>query len=112
MHTVIHLHAAAPDKPAAGQPCNGCGVCCASEPCPAGMLLSRRRRGACAALRWHDAGALYRCALVAEPAAVLPLALRWVAPALAAWARRAIGASRGCDSSVAVQRAPLRQSRS
>jgi hypothetical protein len=106
-HTVIHLHRGAPAKPALGQPCNGCGVCCASEPCPAGMLVSRRRRGACNALQWQDAGRLYRCGLIATPAAFLPRPLRWAAPALAAWARRAIGASRGCDSSVSVQRAPL-----
>ncbi|MDT0138632.1 hypothetical protein [Acidovorax sp. PRC11] len=35
-----------------GQPCNGCGLCCLAEPCPLGMLVSRRRHGACVALRW------------------------------------------------------------
>ena len=103
MHAVIHLHPAAPAKPAVGAACNGCGVCCASEPCPAGMLVSRRRQGACDALRWQAAGGLYRCGLVAEAPAFLPRALRWAAPLLARWARRAIAASRGCDSEVQVE---------
>jgi len=34
----IAIHAAAPAKPALGEPCNGCGVCCAAEPCPVGMF--------------------------------------------------------------------------
>lgn len=98
MHAVIHLHPAAPAKPAEGDACNGCGVCCASEPCPAGMLVSRRRHGACDALRWQEGGGLYRCGLIAAPQAFLPNALRWAAPLLARWARRAVAASRGCDS--------------
>ncbi|RYF67964.1 MAG: hypothetical protein EOO29_36015, partial [Comamonadaceae bacterium] len=60
MHQVIHLQPDAPTKPAFGQPCNGCGVCCASEPCPAGVLVSRRRHGACAALVWAAGDGLYR----------------------------------------------------
>jgi hypothetical protein len=92
-HTVILLHADAPPKPLAGQPCNGCGVCCAWQPCPLGMLLSRRRRGACRALVW--AGGLYRCGVVVAPREHL----RWLPAGLArALARRWIGAARGCDA--------------
>ena len=103
--TVIHLHADAAPKPQAGRPCNGCGVCCASEPCPAGMLVSRRRHGRCAALQWSDAGGLYRCGLVAAPAQVLPRALRFAAPLVARLARRWIAAGAGCDST--ADAAPL-----
>ena len=42
-HAVIYLHPAAPAKPAVGAACNGCGVCCAWQPCPLGMLVSGRR---------------------------------------------------------------------
>ena len=87
----VWLHRAAPPKPAAGAPCNGCGVCCASEPCPAGMLLSLRTRGRCRLLRFETAPARYRCGLLTEPAGtqrglLQRLAARW------------IGAGLGCDS--------------
>ena len=94
-HPVIHIHAQAPRKPREGQACNGCGVCCAAAPCPLGMWVSRRRIGACNALRWDDAGRHYRCGVVDEPGRWLPwlparlarrLALRWIA------------AADGCDS--------------
>jgi hypothetical protein len=94
-HRIIHIHVQAPPKPVEGQPCNGCGVCCAATPCPLGMWVSRRMKGACAALVWNDEQARYRCGVVAEPARWLPwlpaglarkLALRWIA------------AADGCDS--------------
>ncbi|RZM00799.1 MAG: hypothetical protein EOP73_15175 [Variovorax sp.] len=107
---VILIHPDAPPKPAEGRPCNGCGVCCASEPCPAGVLASGRRRGACAALVWSPTEARYRCGLISEPAAWLPRPLRGAAPVLAPLlsrlARRFVAAGRGCDSSVSVERGP------
>ena len=98
-HRVIHLHASAPPKPAVGANCNGCGVCCAAEPCPLGMLLSRRLKGACVALRWDEPGARYRCGVVQEPAAYLRLLPASWAGRLA---RRWIAAGAGCDSDVEV----------
>ena len=92
-HDVILLHPDAPAKPATGQPCNGCGVCCAWAPCPLGMLLSRRRRGPCRALVWQDG--LYRCGVLLAPRAHL----RWLPGRVTqALARRWIGAARGCDA--------------
>ena len=64
---VIHIHPLAPAKPAFGAACNGCGVCCLSQPCPVGMLVSRRRSGACDALRWDESATIYRCGLI-DPA--------------------------------------------
>ena len=63
-HPVIHLHIEAPAKPPLGEACNGCGMCCAWQPCPLGVLVTGRRHGACAALRWHDAERRYRCTMV------------------------------------------------
>jgi hypothetical protein len=92
---VILLHPAAPAKPATGAPCNGCGLCCAAEPCPLGMLLSRRRRGACVALQWHEADVRYRCGALAEPQRWLP----WLpAPLARALTGRWIAAGQGCDA--------------
>ncbi len=103
MHRVIHIHPGAAPKPAPGEPCNGCGVCCAAEPCPVGMLVSRRRHGACAALVWVDAERRYRCGVVAEPQRYL--GVRWLAPLMGRAARRLIAAGKGCDCSLSVESA-------
>lgn len=100
---VIRLHPAAPAKPPEAAPCNGCGVCCAAEPCPIGVLVSGRRTGACAALSWNPAAGLYRCGLVDNPGAVLPWLPTALAPLLSRLARRWISAASGCDSSLAVE---------
>lgn len=100
---VIAIHPAAPPKPAWGQPCNGCGVCCLSEPCPVGMLLSRRRRGACVALLWSEPDALYRCGLLVAPAEHLPALLHPAAPLLQKVARRFIAAGIGCDCDIELE---------
>lgn len=100
---VVHLQPTAPPKPAEGEPCNGCGVCCLAEPCPAGIVATRSTRGPCAVLRWDEDRGLYRCGLLAHAddardgriAAVL--GTTWVA-----LARRWIGAGRGCDCSLEV----------
>jgi hypothetical protein len=96
-HAIIHLHPAAPAKPATGAACNGCGVCCAWQPCPLGMLVSGRRHGSCTALRWDDQAALYRCAMVDAPEAAWPALPRLLRPALVRLARRWIAAGAGCD---------------
>jgi hypothetical protein len=88
-HQVIFLHPEAPAKPPAGAACNGCGVCCASAPCPLGMWLSRRRHGACAALQWDEGGARYRCGALSRGGRL------WQA-----LARRWIAAGKGCDSTL------------
>ena len=98
---VIFLHALAPAKPAPGQPCNGCGVCCAAEPCPVGMLLSRRTKGACVALQWNPQLQTYRCGVAAKRWVALP---RGVAQVLRAWALRWISAGSGCDCSLHTTR--------
>jgi hypothetical protein len=106
----IHIHPQAVNKPALGEPCNGCGVCCLVEPCPLGMALSGRRVGACAALRWQAGSRVYRCGALTDPEPVLRQALPrwfgWLAPALSPllWrlARRWIAAGKGCDSSLEV----------
>jgi len=107
---IIHIQPLAPPKPVLGQPCNGCGVCCLHEPCPLGILLSGHRRGACAALRWDERRAQYRCGAVVQPRealrAALPAGLGWLAPVLLPVLRRLAGrwiaAGQGCDCSLEV----------
>jgi hypothetical protein len=113
-YQTIHIQLQAASKPALGEPCNGCGVCCLAEPCPLGMALSGRRTGACDALRWQAGPSIYRCGAITEPEAVLRQALprwfQWLAPTLAPllWrlARRWIAAGTGCDSSLEVAQEP------
>ncbi|MFG6455372.1 hypothetical protein [Roseateles sp. BYS96W] len=91
---VIEIHPDAPAKPAVGAVCNGCGVCCLTEPCPLGMLLSRRLKGACTALQWD--GARYVCGVLTTQ----PSGWRgW-------WVKRWIAAGKGCDCSLEVAGKP------
>jgi len=94
---VILLHPEAPAQPRPGETCNGCGTCCAAEPCPLGMWLSRRRQGACQALDWSETDGRYRCGVLAEPR-------RWLPWLPAAWGRalagRWIAAGIGCDAAL------------
>ena len=69
------------------------------------MLVSRKRTGACTALRWSDADQRYRCAMVADPGAVTGWTRPWAVRALAWLAQRWIAAGVGCDASLQVQAA-------
>ncbi|MES2888848.1 MAG: hypothetical protein V4739_12680 [Pseudomonadota bacterium] len=99
----IAIHPKAPAKPAWGAPCNGCGVCCLSEPCPIGRVLSRRLRGACVAVRWAPDQRRYTCGVVEAPQRWWPLPWRWTQRLAAHWSRRWIAAGRGCDCDIELQ---------
>ena len=95
---VIHIHPAAPAKPGWGQPCNGCGVCCLAEPCPVGVLVSRRWRGTCAALVWDETQQRYLCGAL-QQARRVPT----IGAALGALMSRWMAASTGCDSDAELE---------
>ena len=101
--TLIYLHPAAPAKPAVGAACNGCGLCCAWQPCPLGMLVSGRRQGACDALRWDEGARRYHCALVSGPSDLWPRLPAALGRPLQALARRWIAAGAGCDCDAEVE---------
>lgn len=54
-----------PDKPKCGSPCNGCGVCCASEVCPIGVLAYGDISAPCPALILSPCRSKAICGLVA-----------------------------------------------
>ena len=98
MQQIIHLRDAAPAKPAMGQACNGCGVCCLAEPCPLGRVLSGRTHGACDALRWAADQRRYQCGAVVDPQGVWPWLPNAAVPLARRLALRWISAAQGCDS--------------
>jgi len=101
---IILIEPEAPAKPALGAPCNGCGLCCLHAPCPLGVLVSRRWRGACAALRWDAAQRRYQCGLLAPAHA--PRGPRWWRVMVHALLRRWIAAGQGCDADVVAENIP------
>jgi hypothetical protein len=96
---IIHLHQAAPAKPAEGAVCNGCGVCCALDTCPVGRLRFRQIKGPCPALAWSDETQRYHCGLLLDPGAYFPWlptgGKKLASRLLARW----ISAGSGCDCS-------------
>ncbi len=112
---VIHIHPEAPPKPREGAPCNGCGVCCLAEPCPVGVVVSRRFKGACKALVWSDAAGRYHCGMLggrsagseaAPDSATRTDRAGWMRRLWVWWVRRMISAGSGCDASIEVARLP------
>ena len=52
----------APEKPAYGDPCNGCGMCCLAVPCVLAEEFIGAKEGPCPALEWDDGR--YWCGLL------------------------------------------------
>ncbi len=113
LEQVIHVHPEAPPKPPDGAPCNGCGLCCLAEPCPIGMVISRKRVGACVALQWSPEAGCYRCGVLVrageawQAAASRPglsgmLARGW-AQMRWRWVRRHIASGVGCDANFTTE---------
>ena len=98
----ITLHSRAAAKPPLGAACNGCGACCALEPCPVARLFLLRWRGPCPALLWRDEAARYDCGMVRSPGRFLPwLPASLRGPASRFFARR-IAVASGCDADLEV----------
>jgi len=95
---LIWLHHQAPDKPAMGQPCNGCGVCCATEPCPVAIAFLWQRHGRCRALEWDDGLRHYRCGMLRRPEYYVRSLPRFLHHTMRRWVRRWIAADTACDA--------------
>lgn len=93
----IRIHAGAPRKPATGAACNGCGACCAAEPCPVSRVLLGHRDGPCPALTWMPDERRYFCGMVIAPARHLPSLPTPLANLASRLFRRWIAAGSGCD---------------
>ncbi|HTY03690.1 MAG TPA: hypothetical protein VMC81_08175 [Rhodocyclaceae bacterium] len=99
VHGVVSLalRAEAPAKPSHGEACNGCGICCAMEPCPVAWFLLRIDGGACPALEWQGERRRYACGMARNPAHHLRWLPRRFEPAAARFFMRRIAAGTGCD---------------
>jgi hypothetical protein len=100
----ISLHQQAPDKPAYGEKCNGCGVCCAAEPCPVAHLLLWQFSGACKALQWKEDKQRYQCGMVVDPGKYLRRLPKRFAPFVGKWCAARIALDIGCDSRVELEK--------
>ena len=98
----VHWQPQAPAKPALGQPCNGCGLCCLAEPCPLGIWASRRRSGPCAALCWDTGQGRYLCGVLADATQAAATQGGWRRRLWLALVRRWIAAGQGCDADLQV----------
>lgn len=96
---IIHLHPSAPPKPAEGLVCNGCGVCCALETCPAGRLRFWQKDGPCPALEWSASKLRYHCGLLCRPTYYLRFLPAVTSPVASKLLARWIAAGKGCDCS-------------
>jgi len=99
-YQTIQIHADTPEKPAMGKPCNGCGVCCAAEPCPVSLVLLWPHKLPCRALEWSEVEKRYFCGMVMEPSHYL----RWLPKStnqfLIKIFKRWIAADQHCDADV------------
>lgn len=103
---VIRLHAQAPAKPALAAPCNGCGACCASEPCPISRVFLGHRSGSCPALVWEASAQRYHCGMVTQPTAFLSWLPKRLNHLASRACRRWIAAGIGCDFAAELEEAP------
>lgn len=93
----VELHPLAPDKPDYGARCNGCGLCCAFEPCPVARIFLLQSSRKCRALLWQDDAGSYVCGMVVCPDRyVRMIPRRWRECSGKFFASR-IAAGTGCD---------------
>ncbi len=97
MIALLPMAQSAPVKPKAGQPCNGCGVCCAEEPCHVIRDFAHVTEGPCPAMEW-EAGRFY-CGLIRQPSKYLGTVPEGDNP-LGRQIAECLGAGRGCDSEI------------
>lgn len=99
---IIELHRLAPAKPALHAPCNGCGICCAAEPCPVAILFLFQRKGRCHALLWQEDQLRYVCGMVIQPARYSRLIPKSISEVMGKFFASRIAANIGCDSTIEI----------
>jgi hypothetical protein len=85
----------APEKPAEGQPCNGCGMCCAAQPCLIAQEFIGATEGPCPAMVFEDGR--FWCGMTRTPGAYMGQP-GWADEMLGRMFAEALGIGIGCDS--------------
>ena len=80
-----------------GAPCNGCGMCCAMEPCGVARVFipDHPEEGPCLAL--ERAGDRFVCGMIPRPGHYMQLP-DWADTHMGGLFAEALGAGRGCDA--------------
>ena len=94
---IVELHPHAPSKPEYSAKCNGCGVCCAAEPCPVAYIFLFQFKGRCRALLWQNDEHRYVCGMVLYPdkmAGIIPHRFRGL---MGKFFASRIATGMGCD---------------
>jgi hypothetical protein len=86
-----------PLKPSIGSPCNGCGMCCAMEPCGLAreFIPDHPAEGPCLALE-HEAGR-FLCGMIRRPGHYMQLP-DWADAHMGGIFADALGAGKGFDA--------------
>jgi hypothetical protein len=84
-------------KPVHGSPCNGCGMCCAIEPCGIAreFIPDHPEEGPCLAMEF-DTGR-FVCGMIRRPGHYIRLP-DWGDAHMGALFAKALGAGKGCDA--------------
>lgn len=93
----VELHQFTPAKPGYGASCNGCGACCAIEPCPVAHVFLFQLKGKCRALLWQDDANRYACGMVVCPDRYVSLIPKRLRECVGRFFASRIAAGTGCD---------------
>lgn len=102
------IESRAPGKPKKGQPCNGCGYCCAAELCAIGKQIfvnggkliegddDEPVPGPCPAMEF--VGGKFICGIYSNPMAYMPNLKTFAVEDIRVLVAKGIGFGRGCDA--------------
>lgn len=87
-----------PVKPSFGSACNGCGYCCAVEPCKVAreFIPDHPTGGQCLALEWTEGR--FACGMIRRPGYYMRLPNDWADGLIGSMIADALGAGKGCDA--------------